>query len=473
MALNLHIENIGAIGSIDVKIEGITIIAGENSSGKSTIGKALYSLLHDMSDWPILYEKTCHDLITSVLEQRSAILEDFCMKETGAKRRRTSKARELMEKFSSDPDLLIAIEDFQFYYYTDEKGDEEQSAKNALVEKLSTYLVKYISLYTSKPDVMEKAIKKDFGKWSAETAILLCNTMPDELSLQCDSIVKAFADTFKNQYQRIGEKDSKVSLIDNSNRKIELVFSEGNNYLSSPIRITEGVYYLESPKVFDLLSNPSSGAVQKAYLRYLLSPNIFTKTRYRYTLLQKSDDLEKSAPLTQVENILNSLQSAMGGKAEFYQKVGLEFKDERIKEPIHSVNISAGLKSLALLEYALRINSIMPGDIVILDEPEINLHPSWQAVYAEALVNLQKQYKLKLIVTSHSPYFIRAIEVYSDLNGVMDTLNVYLTQRDKENTVIAENVSYSEFGVSELYERLSAPLEKLESLLEAKYGSCE
>ncbi len=471
--MDLRIENIGAIGSATVKIEGITVIAGQNSSGKSTIGKVLYSLLHGMSEWTSLYEKTRQARITSLLEQRSAVLEDFCMKETGAKRRRTSKARELMDKLSSDPELLIAIEDFQFFYFSDEKGDDEQSAKNALVEKLSEYLVKYIGLYTSNLEVKEKAIRKDFGKWTTETAILLCKSLPDELSLQCDTVVNSFASIFKNQYQRIGEKTSKVVLTDDSKRKIELVFSSEKNYLTAPIRINEAVYYLESPKVFDLLSNPSSGAVQKTYLRDLLSPNVFTKTRHLYRSLQKSDDLEKIVISTQVESILNLLESAMGGKAEFYQKVGLEFKDEKISEPIHSVNISAGLKSLALLEYALRIKSIVPGDVVILDEPEINLHPSWQAVYAEALVKLQKEYNLKLIVTSHSPYFIRAIEVYSDLNGVMDTLNVYLTQRDKDNTVIAENVSYSEYGVSELYERLSAPLEELESLLEDKYGSCE
>ena len=262
-------------------------------------------------------------------------------------------------------------------------------------------------------------------------------------------------------------------LIDESNRKIKLTFSESGNSLSAPIRINEGVYYIESPKVFDLLSDPSSSSYQKSFLRYLMSPNIFTKTRYRYYQLQKTEEFEKSVTSTQIESVLASLQKTMGGRAEFYQKVGLEFKDEKIKEPIHSVNISAGLKSLALLEYSLRIKSILPGDIVILDEPEINLHPSWQAVYAQALVDLQKQYNLKLIVTSHSPYFIRAIEVYSDLADVMDTLNVYSLQRNIDNVVTAENVSYSEFGVSELYERLSAPLEKLESLLEVKYGSCE
>ena len=57
IVLDLHIKNIGAIGSIDIKVEGITVIAGENSSGKSTVGKVLYSLLRGMSDWPSIYKK--------------------------------------------------------------------------------------------------------------------------------------------------------------------------------------------------------------------------------------------------------------------------------------------------------------------------------------------------------------------------------------------------------------------------------
>lgn len=47
-SLRFQINNIGAIENADVEIDGITIIAGENNVGKSTIGKALYAFLHDM-----------------------------------------------------------------------------------------------------------------------------------------------------------------------------------------------------------------------------------------------------------------------------------------------------------------------------------------------------------------------------------------------------------------------------------------
>lgn len=126
---------------------------------------------------------------------------------------------------------------------------------------------------------------------------------------------------------------------------------------------------------------------------------------------------------------------------------------------------------MALLEYALRIGAIEKGDILILDEPEINLHPEWQLEYARSLVDLQKEFALKIIITTHSPYFMRAIECFTDMKDTMDKLNVYRMSKEKETgKTSVENVSYSEFGMTDLYDDLSAPLEKLEELLSKTHG---
>lgn len=42
----LSIKNIGKIESARIQIEGITIIAGENNTGKSTVGKALFAVFN-------------------------------------------------------------------------------------------------------------------------------------------------------------------------------------------------------------------------------------------------------------------------------------------------------------------------------------------------------------------------------------------------------------------------------------------
>ena len=46
----LLLENIGKIKKAEIDIKGITIIAGENNTGKSTVGKVLYSIFNSFYD---------------------------------------------------------------------------------------------------------------------------------------------------------------------------------------------------------------------------------------------------------------------------------------------------------------------------------------------------------------------------------------------------------------------------------------
>ena len=48
--MKLHIENFAKIANADIEINGITVIAGENNTGKSTVGKVLYSIYSAFHD---------------------------------------------------------------------------------------------------------------------------------------------------------------------------------------------------------------------------------------------------------------------------------------------------------------------------------------------------------------------------------------------------------------------------------------
>lgn len=168
--------------------------------------------------------------------------------------------------------------------------------------------------------------------------------------------------------------------------------------------------------------------------------------------------------------ILEMLRNEMNGQAEYYVKEGIKFKDKNWSIPFFAQNVSTGLKAMAFLEYAIRVGAIQKNDVLILDEPEINLHPEWQVIYARALVLLQKIYNLTLLITSHSPYFIRAIECLSEKYNIMSKLNVYLVEKSSTNQGKIWNVMESEYGMTELYERLSAPFDSLQEEINQKYS---
>lgn len=43
--MRIQLENIGKIHQTQIDLNGITAIAGENNTGKSTVGKALFCIL--------------------------------------------------------------------------------------------------------------------------------------------------------------------------------------------------------------------------------------------------------------------------------------------------------------------------------------------------------------------------------------------------------------------------------------------
>lgn len=466
--MKFELKNIGAIDLADIDIDGITIIAGENNVGKSTVGKALYAFLYDMSTWKKLYDDICSFKIERFLYQNSISLEDWCMKISGAKRRRTSKADQLQKKYSKDENLLVIIEDYQIA----EDDNSQKETRENVKKFFQKYCRDYIELYAK--DNIETLWQKSEDKiqeWINKAIIDIQLLELDELKIQIQQLKQSFQEVFNSQYRKIGTSESYISFTDDTGRKVCFSISDIDEDLDQPIRVTNRVFFIESPKIYDYLSNTRFGHVQKEYLRYLMSPNIFKKWNQLVKIeKQEYDIIDENEGNKKIHDIVERLVNVMGGRAEFLQKVGLEFKDEYIAEPIHSVNVSTGLKSMALLEYALRIGAIEEGDILILDEPEINLHPEWQVEYAKTLVNLQKEFQLKILITTHSPYFIRAIECFSDTNDTMEQLNVYKVNKDKKKGKTSiENVSYTEFGITDLYDELSAPLEELESLLDEKY----
>lgn len=386
---------------------------------------------------------------------------------SGAKRRRTSKAEQLQKSYANNEDFLVAIEDFQVA-----QCNQIETAKISVKKFLLKYCFDYVGLYAKDNTHSLFNEGRDlFDKWTDHALDEISDLNFDEVDIQTQIIHNVFNIIFQKQFRKSGTSQSEITFYDDTLRTVTLTISDQEWNLNQPIRLNSRVFFIESPKIYDYLSNTNYGHVQKEYLRYLMAPNVFKRGMYfSKTAADEYSPISSTSP-NSLQMILGNLESVMGGKAEFLQKIGLEFKDKYIEDPIHAVNVSTGLKSLALLEYALRIGAIESGDILILDEPEINLHPEWQVEYAKALVELQKSFQLKILITSHSPYFMRAIECFADIHDSMDNLNVYrmIRSNDRSETVV-ENLSYSEYGMTDLYDQLSAPLETLDNLLEDKYG---
>ena len=123
-------------------------------------------------------------------------------------------------------------------------------------------------------------------------------------------------------------------------------------------------------------------------------------------------------------------------------------------------NLSTGIKSFIILKTLLRNGSINDNGVVILDEPEIHLHPEWQLKFAEVIVLIQKEFGVNILLNTHSPYFLNAIEVYVKKYGIEKKCKFYLTDDNEGRTNIKDVTDQTEL----IYEKLARPLQDLENL---------
>lgn len=469
--MNIEISNIGKIEYADIALDGITIIAGENNIGKSTIGKAVFSVFRGLSNWQRMYDETCAMNLNRAMAKCSKSLEDFCMKNTGALRRRTNRINQLIDSFSHDKDIIANIEDYK-YFRTDNRQHDTIQAHADLTIQLRMFCESFVNIYQGNVQSLMSESGTFFDDWIDSTAYELEHHVEiDEKVLQAGMIQNSFADYFDMQYIREDSGDAYIRIRNRD--KINYIFlKETGCFISEPINFEGNIYFIETPKLFDKIGSLRHRAVDaKEELRNIMVPNIFLRTARIVSLKSLDDAVENIIEIVpkELDEILTMLREEMGGYAHFYEKSGIKFKDNSLKNPVEAQNVSTGLKAMAFLEYALRIGAIQKGDVLILDEPEINLHPEWQISYARALVLLHKKYNLTFLITSHSPYFIRAIECLSDKYDVMNHLNVYLMDKHIDGKRQIDNVMESEYGMTELYDRLSAPLDDLQDEIDRKY----
>lgn len=99
-----------------------------------------------------------------------------------------------------------------------------------------------------------------------------------------------------------------------------------------------------------------------------------------------------------------------------------------------------------------------------MDELEVHLHPKWQLLYAEIIICLVQQ-GTHVIVTTHSPYILEALELYSKR---LPTEVVQYYYASVDNGTVFENVtSHLDF----IYQHFKK-LDFLSSLDEVSHQTC-
>lgn len=97
--MKLHIENVAKIKKADIDVEGITVIAGSNNTGKSTVGKALFAMFESFYSLEKFVEDWKPNDAKKILKKHGDNLDFICKRLANVKRRKTSLAENVQRTY--------------------------------------------------------------------------------------------------------------------------------------------------------------------------------------------------------------------------------------------------------------------------------------------------------------------------------------------------------------------------------------
>lgn len=175
----------------------------------------------------------------------------------------------------------------------------------------------------------------------------------------------------------------------------------------------------------------------------------------------KADDnasiVNEILAINKLEKIYSKINEVCSG--EIIRGRNTVYKERGMEKGLYMKNISSGLKTFAMLKMLLINGTIEKNGTIILDEPEIHLHPQWQLVFAELIVLIQKEFGVHILLNTHSPYFLQAIEVYAAKYEMADKCKYYLSSLVDEQSVIEDVTD----NIEKVYSKLEKPFQILEN----------
>lgn len=416
IAMELIIKNIGKIEEAIIKINGITVIAGENNTGKSTVGKILFSLFSSMNK-----------LDKKINEERRSAIEKLII--------------DFEEKISTDEFNLFSdynninkfIDQILELDFKNSFNDIRQKIDNILKDEIIEE-----DISNDKQKLIESICKIMEISKKEYTISILEKIFKQEFNGQINNI---FSESIAEIELRIKERAIRAEIMDDSVTAIDNEFS-----------LNKEVIYIDDPFILDEL-NPIRFNLYRRI-------NLTHKWHLIKQIFRENDSNIFNNIITEkkLNNIIMKFNSVSSGNLVNTGR-SVEYRLKDTDKTLNAKNLSAGLKTFVILKELLLTGTISDRETIVLDEPEIHLHPEWQLILAELIVLLQKEFDLHILLTTHSPYFLNAIEVFTKKYGIEDKCNYYLATRNG-NSAVFNNVNNN---LEEIYKLLAKPLQTLEN----------
>jgi len=426
--LSIQIDNIRAIKNADIKIDGITVIAGENGCGKSTISKLVYYFFKTIINYNFYAEKLLKSDLNNTIQTIESFFKDTQLSEFGIETKISNILSGILEngiETSAELDKYI------------------NSYKEELTEKLN-------NIEGNLEDKNNKINRLKYNLSPVLHEVMNLKSLPD--------IIIYVISYISQQYQLIANarKNRPASILHS------LVNFEFNDYpLPNTYNISEyGVPLIENEKLLHQSSIDN--------IAYIDTPMALGQDgNSNIPHWEDLKELLKRKPVANnnIKDFFNS--EILGGEFKYlYESFGhKQFTYKRSDGfEFDLLESATGLKSFAVLEILFKNGFLNNKTLLLIDEPEAHLHPQWIVEYAKLIVQLNKNLGVKFLIASHNPDMISAIKYISAKEDNTSNLNFYLAVKSDEKF----KYNYKDLGIDiePIFESFNIALDKIE-----EYGS--
>ena len=422
--INLDITDFGPINKANIELKKLNVIAGTNGSGKTTSSKILYCFLTSNSDEKeYLANMSINRRIRSTINY---LLDNF-----------EFKFETELELRKLENELIFKSDDNTYnYQFTDNINLLKKIVNESQITNKETYLEKI--------NAIEHALEINSIEprqfFEVSSSLINSEFRINDLNLD------------KSNVQFYGkQKDNEfLCKLDYNESKFGFIMDQGD--LNS-INI-KNIIYLDSPSIFNSKSINDTVILrnQPYHLRFL--SRILSTPK-------NNDDVYESLFNQKLDEFKDKITSLLGGFI-YYDDEKEEFFFKKGDEDYSMNDTASGVKQLGIIQMLLSNRKLTENSFLIMDEPEVNLHPEWQVKFAELIVLMIKELNISIFINSHSPQFIEAIEVYSAKYELSDETKFYLSKESESNKFDFEEITRDDLVI--LYNNLEDPYNKINKI---------
>jgi hypothetical protein len=408
--MHLQIRNLGNIQQADIDIKDLTIICGPNGSNKTWLSYAIFHYFHIPNSGIAQVRPELAGLSLDDDEITIDISSDGFTKllVSSFATHELLSANEVHKTFNASKetfkDFRISQDDVNENRLSHQKARE---MVDCLIEETVNYAEDQLSVSSGATDKLlslEFKVNSEHNKASTDKKLFLFSVFINDMIKAHSSFFRPFALTSERVGCLAFQKD-----IDGSSLKIK-------NKLES---LLETYNYDENEETLALIREMYSLSLgNRASVPVPVRKNL-DAVRNAQEILTKQSDLKTQSP-----ELIEALGEITKGSFTVNNGVLSYQYDNDNSLPITIA--SSSIKSLYHLD--LYINNLAKkNDILLIDEPELNLHPDNQRKMAKVIARLVNA-GVKVLLTTHSDYLVRELNnsimlssEFQDKSKIMET----------------------------------------------------